>query len=181
MKSLLFFNLLWLAGWAVRAPAQEGQSILNLRVKSQPESALVRLNDSAVGITPLEILWPEGRCSLQVECPGFYSVRKEILLANGNNTYNFRLDPVPRPADDAEALQTGRNLLLSGIASLALAGVWFLQYRIRLSDAQQEADPVLGQNYRLQSKFYLNLGFFFSGTSAALFAAGWGHRAYKKK
>ena len=65
--------------------------------------------------------------------------------------------------------------------SLALAIVWFLQYRIQSSDAQQEADPVLRRNSELQAKFYINLSLFFSGTSVAFFSAGLAYQAFKKK
>jgi hypothetical protein len=158
---------------------QDEKNIINLRVKSLPESALVYVNDSLLGFTPLEVLRSAGNCILTVSRPGFFTVTKEIMLDPKNNSYNFRLAPLP-VSDEVAAEQRGRSFILSGIFTSVLAGVWFIQGRMRQNSSLAESNDLLLANYQARSSFYQEISLVFAGTSIGLFAAGLGKKYFTK-
>lgn len=90
-----------------------------VRVTSEPPGAAVHVGDETVGVTPMDIVLPQGTHAVRVDKPGFLDDTKSVeVVAGVDGDLRFRLMPEPVPAEVRDA--TARRWLIAGGVTLGV-------------------------------------------------------------
>ena len=87
-----------------------------IRVASEPSGSAVYVGEERLGVTPVDIVLPEGTHAVLVEKPGFIPDTKTVdVLAGVEGDLRFRLMPEPMDADVRDAVAR-RWFVAGGVA-----------------------------------------------------------------